>query len=240
VCVLPHSFAHAAIGRIGRPAFPAPLIGEGGTSPAKLARNARRDREAVSRYARCLKFESQLSSPGSSPLRDLTCLSRSVPPSRGLRTAFMPGRNYRVSERFVRVQPNRDEAVAIRALSVYAFASLRLRRTLLRPYGLRLAAPRVAREGEAWWGKKDSNLRSHKTADLQSAPFATRDTPPLNSIATHPPKWRRSRPWMTLKPRDPSKVRGRAVYGGRPMAKSTNAGRYYLGLGAQIAIIRNP
>ncbi len=41
-----------------------------------------------------------------------------------------------------------------------------------------------------WWGKKDSNLRSHKTADLQSAPFATRDTPPLNSIGTHPPKWR--------------------------------------------------
>jgi hypothetical protein len=32
---------------------------------------------------------------------------------------------------------------------------------------------------EGWWGKKDSNLRSHKTADLQSAPFATRDTPPL-------------------------------------------------------------
>jgi hypothetical protein len=31
---------------------------------AKLARNARRDREAVSRYDRCLKFESQLSSPG--------------------------------------------------------------------------------------------------------------------------------------------------------------------------------
>jgi hypothetical protein len=47
------------------------------------------------------------------------------------------------------------------------------------------AAPRVARKGEAWWGKKDSNLRSHKTADLQSAPFATRDTPPLNSIGTH-------------------------------------------------------
>ena len=33
-----------------------------------------------------------------------------------------------------------------------------------------------------WWGRKDSNLRSHKTADLQSAPFATRDTPPSNSI----------------------------------------------------------
>ena len=42
----------------------------------------------------------------------------------------------------------------------------------LRPDGLRLAAPRVAREGEAWWGKKDSNLRSHKTADLQLTGFA--------------------------------------------------------------------
>src|SRR5579864_3016202 len=30
-----------------------------------------------------------------------------------------------------------------------------------------------------WWGRKDSNLRSHEAADLQSAPFATRDTPPL-------------------------------------------------------------
>src|SRR5204863_10146871 len=35
---------------------------------------------------------------------------------------------------------------------------------------------------DGWWGKKDSHLRSHKTADLQSAPFATRDTPPFNSI----------------------------------------------------------
>src|SRR6202140_981144 len=77
-----------------------------------------------------------------------------------------------------------DRGVARR--SVYAFASLKLRRTRLRPHGLRLAAPRVARKGEAWWGKKDSNLRSHKTADLQSAPFATRDTPPLNSIASPP------------------------------------------------------
>jgi hypothetical protein len=67
----------------------------------------------------------------------------------------------------------------------------------LRPDGLSLAAPRVARKGEAWWGKKDSNLRSHKTADLQSAPFATRDTPPLKP---HPPKWRQMRPWMMLKP----------------------------------------
>jgi hypothetical protein len=38
-----------------------------------------------------------------------------------------------------------------------------------------------------WWGKKDSNLRSHKTADLQSAPFATRDTPPLHAIDLDPP-----------------------------------------------------
>src|SRR6266568_6252315 len=51
---------------------------------------------------------------------------------------------------------------------------------------LRMAAPRVARKGEAWWGRKDSNLRSHEAADLQSAPFATRDTSPLNSIATRP------------------------------------------------------
>ena len=39
------------------------------------------------------------------------------------------------------------------------------------------AFSRFASEG--WWGRQDSNLRSHKTADLQSAPFATRDTPPL-------------------------------------------------------------
>jgi integrase len=51
-----------------------------------------------------------------------------------------------------------------------------------------------------WWGKKDSNLRSHKTADLQSAPFATRDTPPFNRIANPPANWRRMRPWMTLIP----------------------------------------
>src|SRR6476661_2745582 len=42
-----------------------------------------------------------------------------------------------------------------------------------------------------WWGRKDSNLRSHEAADLQSAPFATRDTSPLNSITTRPPEWRK-------------------------------------------------
>src|ERR1700730_1941346 len=83
-----------------------------------------------------------------------------------------------------------DEAIqtwfgtVLRARSVYAFASLKLRRTLLWPHGLRMAAPRLAGKGEAWWGRKDSNLRSHEAADLQSAPFATRDTSPLNSIAT--------------------------------------------------------
>src|ERR1043165_578547 len=42
-----------------------------------------------------------------------------------------------------------------------------------------LACGAVAREAsEGGWGRQDSNLRSHKTADLQSAPFATRDTPP--------------------------------------------------------------
>src|SRR3979409_2345172 len=109
----------------------------------------------------------------------------------------MPGKWTRVSLPLVR-QPRSAWDVHLRACkscvalrSVYAFASLKLRRSLLRPDGLRMAAPSVARKGEAWWGKKDSNLRSHKTADLQSAPFATRDTPPLNSIATHPPKWRR-------------------------------------------------
>ena len=43
-----------------------------------------------------------------------------------------------------------------------------------------LAEAREASEG--WWGRQDSNLRSHEAADLQSAPFATRDTPPLDDI----------------------------------------------------------
>src|SRR6185312_14490696 len=42
------------------------------------------------------------------------------------------------------------------------------------------ACPAVAREAsKGWWGRKDSNLRSHEAADLQSAPFATRDTSPF-------------------------------------------------------------
>jgi hypothetical protein len=37
-----------------------------------------------------------------------------------------------------------------------------------------------------WWGRQDSNLRSHEAADLQSAPFATRDTPPLDGSPIRP------------------------------------------------------
>lgn len=36
----------------------------------------------------------------------------------------------------------------------------------------------LANRSAGWWGRQDSNLRSHEAADLQSAPFATRDTPP--------------------------------------------------------------
>jgi hypothetical protein len=42
-------FRTRGCGRIKRPAFPAPSF-EGGTFPAKLARNERRDREAVSAH----------------------------------------------------------------------------------------------------------------------------------------------------------------------------------------------
>ncbi len=76
---------------------------------------------------------------------------------------------------------------------------------------------------EGWWGKKDSNLRSHKTADLQSAPFATRATPPLNSIET-PTGMAANRPWMTLKPGADGGHPVERVYGVSDMAKSTKAG----------------
>ena len=66
--------------------------------------------------------------------------------------------------------------------SVFAFAGAQATPDTLCPDGSGVAAPRVARQGEAWWGRQDSNLRSHEAADLQSAPFATRDTPPSNSI----------------------------------------------------------
>ena len=116
------------------------------------------------------------------------------------------------------------------------------------PFGLRrgslrydracLAEARFASEG--WWGKKDSNLRSRKTADLQSAPFATRDTPPSNNIAS-PTAWRRRiRPWMTLIPRADGMLpvgafMGEGGWQSQPRQAAKN------GPGAtQIAIIRDP
>src|ERR1700719_1415948 len=55
------------------------------------------------------------------------------------------------------------------------------------PCGLRRGSlARFASEG--WWGRKDSNLRSHEAADLQSAPFATRDTPPFPGHCIAPAK----------------------------------------------------
>jgi hypothetical protein len=95
----------------------------------------------------------------------------------------------------------------------------------LRPDGLRLVAPRAAHQGEAWWGKKDSNLRSHKTADLQSAPFATRDTPPLNPIASPPAGMATDTAMDDVKTGRRWRTPSRAVYGGIAMAKSTNGRR---------------
>jgi hypothetical protein len=94
----------------------------------------------------------------------------------------------------------------------------------LRPLGFGAAAfSRFASEG--WWGKKDSNLRSHKTADLQSAPFATRDTPPLNPIASPPAGMATDMAIDDVKTGRRWRTPGRAVYGGIAMAKSTNGRR---------------
>ena len=93
---------------------------------------------------------------------------------------------------------------------------------------------------EGWWGRKDSNLRSHKTADLQSAPFATRDTPPLQpSRARRRNGGRQAMDDAETEGPDHGLPVGR-VYGGSRPAKSTKAGRQYAAPRAQIAIIRNP
>jgi hypothetical protein len=56
-----------------------------------------------------------------------------------------------------------------------------------------------------WWGRKDSNLRSHEAADLQSAPFATRDTSPFKPHRKLAPPWvAEISPSMTLKTGRPS------------------------------------
>src|SRR5882724_12824938 len=93
---------------------------------------------------------------------------------------------------------------------------------------------------EGWWGKKDSNLRSHKTADLQSAPFATRDTPPFNNIGTQPLKRAATRPWMTLIPGADGELPVGRVYGRSTLAKSTKGGVIWHPFAVQIAIFRNP
>jgi hypothetical protein len=65
VCFLPIQSAHEAAGAKGARRSPRPLIGEGGKLIAKLARNARRDREAAfANNGCCLKIE--LSVPHSS------------------------------------------------------------------------------------------------------------------------------------------------------------------------------
>src|SRR5580704_4291942 len=76
---------------------------------------------------------------------------------------------------------------------------LRFRSAQATPDTLRLyIAPGCATrspKGEGWWGRQDSNLRSHEAADLQSAPFATRDTPPFQWRAIRFPLRRRDGPW---------------------------------------------
>jgi hypothetical protein len=88
---------------------------------------------------------------------------------------------------------------------------------------LGLACPAVAREAsEGWWGRQDSNLRSHKTADLQSAPFATRDTPPSQQRQQFVrPRWRRTEPSIWRWARGSVTKRGRARLWVSGPAKST-------------------
>ena len=72
--------------------------------------------------------------------------------------------------------------------SVFALISFELRRTPRFALVLRAAAPRVAREGEAWWACLDSNQEPDRyerpalTIELQAPPqavaFATATVPP--------------------------------------------------------------
>jgi hypothetical protein len=98
------------------------------------------------------------------------------------------------------------------------------RRDSLR-YVMVLARPaETCKTSEGWWGRKDSNLRSHEAADLQSAPFATRDTPPFQAPS-------RDRPPLTGGPQPVGDAENRKafkpapvgrVYGRCAMPKSTN------------------
>src|SRR5215471_13319906 len=94
---------------------------------------------------------------------------------------------------------------------------------LLRGLAGRSPAKRLWREA-GWWGRQDSNLRSHKTADLQSAPFATRDTPPSQQRQQFVrPRWRRTEPSIWRWARISVTERGRARLWVSGPAKSTKA-----------------
>lgn len=85
-----------------------------------------------------------------------------------------------------------------------------------------LAEAREASEG--WWGRQDSNLRSHEAADLQSAPFATRDTPPLDGSTIGPDLAGGPKTAMEREGRDsPDGGATGRVYGRSGGAKSTEA-----------------
>src|SRR5581483_7659742 len=93
---------------------------------------------------------------------------------------------------------------------------------------------------EGWWGRQDSNLRSHEAADLQSAPFATRDTPPLDGMRVHNSPFGRWTSHRDVKTARLLRRRGRRVYGGSGGAKSTKLIRNFTPDSSEIAIIRNP
>lgn len=64
--------------------------------------------------------------------------------------------NARADPRAIQAGSSGTPSGAAAAVPV-AVQSESLRRTLLRPNGLRVAAPAVARKGEAWWAVLDSN-----------------------------------------------------------------------------------
>src|SRR5258708_6974251 len=56
----------------------------------------------------------------------------------------------------------------------FACAPLKLHRRAHRPKGLSRGCTTRSPQGEAWWGRKDLNLRSHEAADLQASPVLTK------------------------------------------------------------------
>ena len=99
-----------------------------------------------------------------------------------------------------------------------------------------------ARQREAgWWGRQDSNLRSHEAADLQSAPFATRDTPPLDGSTIGPDlAGDRRRPWNVKAATARMGARPGAFMGDAVGQSQPRRTAKIVTLGAQIAIFRDP